>query len=109
MAPCVDEELTELELWDIADRLESKILHRLATNLSFSTADYLRMKTEEDDLAYMMLYKWRENRPEGPQNRKKLAGILFDLNERTLAKMVASKKYTEVYSKNSSVECKVNN
>ena len=105
----MDEELTELELWDIADRLEPKILHRLATNLSFSTAEYLRMKTEEDDLAYMMLYKWRENRPEGPQNRKKLAGILFDLNERILAEMVTSKKYTKVYSKNSSVECKVNN
>ena len=69
----MDEELTELELWDIADRLEPKRLHRLATSLSFSTAEYLRMKTEKDDLAYMLLYKWRENHPEGPQNRKKLA------------------------------------
>ena len=93
-ATCVGEELTELELWDIADHLESKILHRLATNLSFSTAEYMRMKTEEDNLAYMILYKWRENHPEGPQNREKLAGILFDLNERTLAEMVASKKYS---------------
>ena len=93
MATCVDEELTELELWDIADHLESKIIHRLATNLLFSTAEYLRMKTEEDNLAYMILYRWRENHPEGPQNRKKLASILFDLNERTLATMVASKKY----------------
>ena len=99
------EELTELELWDIADRLESKILHRLATNLSFSTSEYLRMKAEEDDLPYMILYKWRENHPEGPQNRKKLAGILFDLNERILAEMVASKKYTKVYPKKFSVEC----
>ena len=89
------EELTECELWDIADHLESKILHRLATNLSFSTAEYLRMKTEEDHLAFMVLYKWRENYPEGPQNRKKLAGILFDLNEGILAEMVASKKYTQ--------------
>ena len=55
------------------------------------------MKTEEkeDDLAFMILYKWQENQPEGPQNRKKLAGILFDLNERRLAEMVASKKYTK--------------
>ena len=97
------EELTERELWDIADHLESKILHRLATNLSFSTAEYLRMRTEEDNLAFMVLYKWRENYPEGPQNRKKLAGILFDLNERKLAKMVACKKYRK-----SSVKCEVN-
>ena len=92
----MNEELTELELWNIADHLESKILHRLATNLSFSTVEYQRMKTEEkeDDLAFMIFYKWRENQPEGPQNRKELAGILFDLNERKVAKMVASKKYT---------------
>ena len=90
----MNEELTELELWDIADRLGSKILHRLATNLSFSTVEYQRMKIEEPDLAYMILYKWRENHPEGPQDRKELAGILFDLNERNLADMVASKKYT---------------
>ena len=89
----MNEELTELELWDIADRLGSKILHRLATNLSFSTVEYQRMKIEEPDLAYMILYKWRENHPEGPQNRKELAGILFDLNKRNLADMVASKKY----------------
>ena len=89
----MNEELTELELWDIVDHLESKTPHRLATNLSFSTAEYQRMKIEEPDLAYMILYKWRENHPEGPQNRKKLAGILFDLNERKLAKMVALKKY----------------
>ena len=90
----MNEELTERELWDIADCLESRILHRLATNLSFSTVEYQRMKTEEDDLAYMILYKWRENQPEGPQNRKELASILFDLNERRLAETVASKKYT---------------
>ena len=36
----------------------------------------------------------RELFREGPQNRKKkLASILFDLNERRLAKMVASKMY----------------
>ena len=92
----MDAGLTEPELWDIADRLDSRILHRLATNLSFSTVEYLRIKTEEkeDDLAFMLLYKWRENQPEGPQNRKELTGILFDLNERRLAEMVASKKYT---------------
>ena len=104
-ASCVNEELTELELWDIADHLESKILHRLATNLSFSTVEYLRVKTEEkeDDLAFMLLYKWRENQPEGPQNRKELAGILFDLNERILAEAIASKKYK--YIVKSSVKC----
>ena len=92
-ATCVNEELTELELWNIADHLESRILHRLATNLSFSTVEYQRMKIEEDNLAFMILYKWQENCSEGPQNRKKLASILFDLNERRLAKMVASKMY----------------
>ena len=89
----MNEELTELELWDIADCLDSKILHRLATNLSFSTVEYQRMKTEEDNLAFMILYKWRENQSEGPQNRKELASILFDLNERRLAEAVATKNY----------------
>ena len=91
----MNEELTERELWDIADHLESRILHRLATNLSFSTVEFQRMKIEEPDLAYMILYRWRENFPEGPQNRKELAGVLLDLNARKLAKMVASKKYTK--------------
>ena len=92
----MNEELTELELWNIADHLESRVLHRLATNLSFSTVEYQRMKMEEkeDNLVFMLLYKWRENQPEGPQNRKDLFCILFDLNERKVAEMVASKKYT---------------
>ena len=85
--------MTERELWDIADHLEPTILHRLATNLSFSTADYQRMKTEEDDLAFNVLYKWRENRMKGSQNRKELVGVLFDLKKVRLAEMVASKNY----------------
>ena len=89
----MDEELTELELWDIADRLESKILHRLATNLSFSTSEYLRMKTEEDNLAYMLLYKWQKKCVKVSQNRKELVGVLFDLKKVRLAEMVAANEY----------------
>ena len=84
------EELTEL---NIADHLESKILHRLATNLSFSTSEYMRMKTDENNLAYMILYKWREKCVKVSQNRKELVGVLFDLKKVRLAEMVAANEY----------------
>ena len=93
-ATCLNEELTELELLDIADRLEPDVLFCLALNLSFSTTEFMRMEeSHKNRLAYMILYKWRENLPEGPQNRKKLVGVLFHLKKVRLAKMVASKNY----------------
>ena len=54
----------------------------------------MKIEEKEEDLAFMVLYKWRQNQPEGPQNRKELAGILFDLNKRKVAEMVASQNYT---------------
>ena len=92
-ATCVNKELEECELLDIAEHLEPDTLLRLAIKLSFSTTEYLRMKREEDDLTHMILYKWRENRMKGPQNRKELVGVLFDLKKVRLAEMVASKNY----------------
>ena len=93
-AACVNEELTELELLDIADRLEPDVLFHLALNLSISTVEYLRMEeSHQNKLAYMLLYKWRDNLPERPQNRKKLVAVLFDLKKVRLAEMVASKNY----------------
>ena len=94
-ATCVDEELEECELLDIAEHLKPDALLRLAIKLSLSAAEYLRMKeSHRSELAFMILYRWRENLPEGPQNRKELVGVLFDLNKVRLAEMVASKIYT---------------
>ena len=92
-ATCVNKELEECELLDIAEHLEPDALLRLAIKLSFSTTEYQKMKREEDDLTYLILYKWRENRMKGPQNRKELVGVLFDLKKVRLAEMVASKNY----------------
>ena len=89
----MNKDLEECELLDIAEHLEPDALLRLAIKLSFSTTEYQKMKREEDDLAYMILYKWRENRMKGPQNRKELVGVLFDLKKVRLAEMVASKNY----------------
>ena len=89
----MNEELEEYELLDIAEHLEPDVLLRLAIKLSFSTTEYQKMKREEDDLAFTALYKWRENRMKGPQNRKELVGVLFDLKKMRLAEMVASKNY----------------
>ena len=85
--------MEECELLDIAEHLEPDALLRLAIKLSFSTTEFQKMKREEDDLTYMILYKWRENRMKGPQNRKELVGVLFDLKKVRLAEMVASKNY----------------
>ena len=86
--------MEECELLDIAEDLEPDILLRLAIKLSFSTAEYLRMKeSHQSELAFMVLYKWRENRVKGEQNRKELVGILFDLKKVRLAETVASKDY----------------
>ena len=93
-ATCVNEELTERELLDIADRLEPDVLFHLALNLSISTVEYLTMEESyQKKLAYMILYKWLENRIKGKQNRKELVGVLFDLKKVRLAEMVASKNY----------------
>ena len=93
-AACVNEELTELELLDIAHRLEPDVLFDLALNLSISTVEYLRMEeSHKNKLAYMLLYKWRENLPERPQNRKELVAVLFNLKKVRLAEMVAYKNY----------------
>ena len=90
----MNEELTERELLDIADRLEPDVLFHLALNLSISTVEYLRMEeSHQKKLAYMILYKWLENRIKGKQNRKELIGVLFDLKKVRLAEMVASKNY----------------
>ena len=89
----MNKELEECELLDIAEHIEPDALLRLAIRLSFSITEYQKMKRQEDDLAYMILYKWRENRVEGPQNRKELVGVLFDLKKVRLAEMVASKNY----------------
>ena len=86
--------MEECELLDIAEHLEPDILLRLAIKLSFSTAEYLRMKeSHTSELALMILYKWRENRVKGQQNRKELVGVLLDLKKVRLAVMVASKDY----------------
>ena len=86
--------MKECELLDIAEYLEPDILLRLAIKLSFSTAEYLRMKeSHQSELAFFILYKWRENRVKGQQNRKELVGVLFDLKKVRLAEMVASKDY----------------
>ena len=53
----MNKELEECELLDIAELLEPDALLRLAIRLSFSTTEYQKMKREEDDLAYMILYK----------------------------------------------------
>ena len=89
--------MEECELLDIAEDLEPDILLRLAIKLSFSTAEYLRMKKSHPsgELAFIILYKWRENRVKGLQNRKELVGILFDLKKVRLAETVASKDYPE--------------
>ena len=89
----MNKDLEECELLDIAEHLEPDALLRLAIKLSFSTTEYQKMKREKDDLAYAILYKWRENRMKGPQNRKELVGVLFDLKKVRLAEMVASKNY----------------
>ena len=86
----MNKDLEECELLDIAEHLEPDALLRLAIKLSFSTTEYQKMKREKDDLAYAILYKWRENRMKGPQNRKELVGVLFDLKKVRLAEMVAS-------------------
>ena len=85
--------MEESELLDIAKRLEPDILLDLAIKLSFSVAEYLRMKESHTsgELAFMILYKWRENRVKGQQNRKELVGVLFDLKKARLAEMVAKK------------------
>ena len=86
--------MKECELLDIAEHLEPDILLRLAIKLSFSTAEYLRMKeSHQSELAFFILYKWRENRVKGLQNRQELVGILFDLKKVRLAETVASKDY----------------
>ena len=86
--------MKECELLDIAEHLEPDILLRLAIKLSFSVAEYLRMKeSHTSELAFIILYKWRENRVKGQQNRKELVGVLFDLKKVRLAEMVASKDY----------------
>ena len=86
--------MKECELLGIAEHLEPDILLRLAIKLSFSTAEYLRMKeSHQSELAFIILYKWRENRVKGLLNRKELVGILFDLKRVRLAEMVASKDY----------------
>ena len=55
----MEEELKECELLDIAEHLEPDILLRLAIKLSFSTAEYLRMKeSHQSELAFIILYKW---------------------------------------------------
>ena len=83
--------MEEDELMDIAKCLEPDILLRLAIKLSFSTAEYLRMKeSHTSELAFFILYKWRENRVKGQQNRKELVGVLFDLKKVRLAEMVAN-------------------
>lgn len=87
--------MEECELLDIAEHLEPDSLHRLAIKLSFSVAEYLRIKESHTsgELALLILYKWRENRVKGQQNRKELVGVLFDLKKVRLAEMVASKDY----------------
>jgi len=89
--------LTEEELWSIAEHVEPDTLPRLATHLSFSTADFLRMedtyRNEPLRFTFMVLWRWRENQPESHLNRKKLTGVLCDLNKLRLAKMVAVKSY----------------
>ena len=83
--------MEEDELMDIAKCLEPDALLHLAIKLSFSVAEYLRMKeSHTSELAFMVLYKWRENRVKGEQNRKELVGVLFDLKKVRLAEMVAN-------------------
>ena len=87
--------MEECELLDIAEHLEPDSLHRLAIKLSFSVAEYLRIKESHTsgELALLILYKWRENRVKGQQNRKELVGVLLDLKKVRLAETVASKDY----------------
>ena len=87
--------MEQCELLDIAEHLEPDSLHRLAIKLSFSVAEYLRMKESHTsgELGFFILYKWRENRVKGQRNRKELVGVLFDLKKVRLAEMVASKDY----------------
>ena len=91
----MNEDLTEKELLKIADCLEPNILLPLAIQLSLDTSEYLRMEEEilKENLAFMILYKWRESCVESPQNRIELVRVLFDLKKVKLAKMVASKSY----------------
>ena len=86
--------MEECELLNIAEHLEPDALLHLAIKLSFSAAEYLRMKEfHTSELAFMILYKWRESRVKGQQNRKELVDVLIDLKKVRLAEMVASNSY----------------